>query len=130
MASSSGPISEMVVRIGWPSLPNRSQNTTGKASKAYSSVKPIFSARLARKSLGSPAMARPATSPFTSAQNTGTPACEKPFRQDLQRHRLAGAGGAGDQAVAIGEGKRDIFRLGARADEHLAFFHHRHAPPR
>ena len=33
-ASSSGPISETVVRIGWPCSPNRSQNTAGQARGA------------------------------------------------------------------------------------------------
>ncbi len=76
--SKSGPTSETVVRIGWPSTPNRSQKTTGNAANLYSSVKPMSAARLARKSFGVPASASPATSPFTSAQKTGTPAAEKP----------------------------------------------------
>ena len=46
-----------------------------------------------------------------SAANTGTPAREEAFRQHLQRHRLAGAGRAGDEAVPIGECKRKIFGL-------------------
>ena len=44
--------------------------------------------------------------------------------QHLQRHRLAGAGGAGDEAVAVGELQLDAFRdefaaLAAAADQHL-----------
>ena len=38
------------------------------------------------------------------------------FRQALQRHGLAGAGGAGDQAVAVGEPEPDELRLDALAD--------------
>ena len=30
--SSSGPISEMVARTGWPCAPNTSQNTAGNSS--------------------------------------------------------------------------------------------------
>ena len=41
----------------------------------------------------------------------------EPFGQDLQRHRLAGAGRAGDQPVAVGERKRQDFGLLALADE-------------
>src|SRR3546814_10791003 len=36
--------------------------------------------------------------------------------QDLQGDGLAGAGGAGDEAVATGVGQPDVFRLGAGAD--------------
>ncbi len=45
---------------------------------------------------------------------------------DLQRYGLAGAGGAGDQAVAIGIGELDIFRLGAGPEEHPALLKHAH----
>jgi hypothetical protein len=49
-----------------------------------------------------PAWLMPVRSPFTSAMNTGTPILAEVFGQGLQRDRLAGAGGAGDQAVAVG----------------------------
>ena len=50
---------------------------------------------------------------------------------DLQGHRLAGTGGAGDEPMPVGEGKLDIFRVAARTDEHLALFENRHsAAPR
>src|SRR3546814_12249585 len=52
------------------------------------------------------------------------------LRQDLQGHRLAGAGGAGDEAVAIGELQRQ--RLGgfaaAEKDRRLAFRAHGASP--
>jgi hypothetical protein len=76
-ASSSGPISLMVVRIGWPFSPYRSQNTTGAALGL--SVSPMPAARASSFSLGDPGSAMPDRSPFTSAQNTGTPASEKPW---------------------------------------------------
>src|SRR5690606_29058424 len=76
-ASRVGPISLTVVRTGWPSLPYRSQNTTGLASGAKSCT-PIAAARAASFPPPSPATARPETSPFTSATNTGTPIREKP----------------------------------------------------
>ena len=41
----------------------------------------------------------------------------KAFRQHLQRHRLSGAGRAGDEAMAIGERQREIFVVRAFADK-------------
>ena len=76
-ASSVGPISLTVVRTGWPRLPSRSQNTVGLASGTWSAM-PISVMRACSFSLTVPATARPATSPFTSARNTGTPRREKP----------------------------------------------------
>ena len=45
-----------------------------------------------------------------SAAKTGTPACGEALGEDLQRHGLAGAGGAGDEAVAVGELQLQAFR--------------------
>ena len=43
------------------------------------------------------------------------------LRQDLQRHRLAGAGRAGNEAVAVGELQVDVFDAGvATADQDVA----------
>ena len=36
----------------------------------------------------------------------------KPFGEDLQRHRLAGAGGARDQPVPVGQPQKQMLRLG------------------
>ena len=82
-ASSSGPMSEMVARTGWPLLPNTSQNTTGQATYANESFR-LF-ARSATFAFDPPAFASPARSPFTSAMNTGTPIDEKPCAIDWQR---------------------------------------------
>ena len=62
--------------------------------------------------------ATPDRSPFTSAQNTGTPGIGEALREALQRHGLAGTGGAGDEAVPVGELQEDVFGLDALADEH------------
>jgi hypothetical protein len=50
-----------------------------------------------------PAWLMPVRSPLTSAMNTGTPMLREVLGQGLQRDGLAGAGGAGDQAVAVGQ---------------------------
>ena len=76
-ANSVGPISLIVVRTGCPRVPNRSQNTTGLASNTWS-ASPIWATRAASFSLVVPACDNPATSPLTSAMNTGTPSRENP----------------------------------------------------
>ena len=48
------------------------------------------------------------------------------LREDLEGYRLAGAGGAGDQAVPVAIAQFDVFRLGARADVDLAWFKYAH----
>ena len=46
-----------------------------------------------------------------SATKTGTPASREAFGQHLERDGLAGAGRAGDQAVAVGESRSRISNL-------------------
>jgi hypothetical protein len=45
----------------------------------------------------------------------------KSFRQHLQRHRLAGAGRAGHEAMTICQLEREIFLFCALADEYSVF---------
>ena len=50
--------------------------------------------------------------------NTGTPMRLKLLGQRLQRDRLAGAGGAGDQPVAVGQGGQQVaFDVAVLGDE-------------
>src|SRR5262249_48643640 len=49
----------------------------------------------------------------------GHAGARKTFRHDLQRHCFTGSGGAGDEAVAVGQSQRQPGRLLALADEYL-----------
>jgi len=74
--SRSGPISEMVARMGWPCWPKTSQRVTGVGS----SWKPERLRRWRRAlnlGLGVPGSEMPERSPLTSAAKTGTPMREK-----------------------------------------------------
>ena len=61
----------------------------------------------------SPAMARPARSPLTSATKVGTPAARQPLDDALKGDGLAGAGRAGDQPVAVGALELERLGIGA-----------------
>ena len=74
--SSSGPMSEMVARTGWPFSPNTSHSVVG-APAQFSSGSPKSCKRLFTLSLSPPACEIPVRSPFTSAMNTGVPRSEK-----------------------------------------------------
>ena len=103
-ASSSGPMSLTVARTGWPcaalASANTSQSVAGQAAGAGGSMPRSFSSA-ASLGLTLPGWVMPVRSPFTSAMKTGTPLAAEVLGQRLQRHRLAGAGGAGDQAVPV-----------------------------
>ena len=115
--SSSGPISNTLVRIGWPCSPNRSQNTTGKF------VGLVLEAEIARALDQEILRLADRRDPGQVALDVGGEhrhaGPREAFGQHLQRHGLAGAGRAGHQAVAVGEPQRQIFRLAAFADENL-----------
>src|SRR5262249_43126485 len=53
------------------------------------------------------------------------PGAGKAFGQNLQGDGLAGAGGAGDEAVPVGEPQLQVFRLDAAAEEDLAVLERR-----
>ena len=117
-ASSSGPISEMVARTGWPCSPNRSQNIDRELVGLVVEAQVLGALdegvlRLAdRRDAGQIAL-------DVGGEHRNARAREA-FGQHLQRHGLAGAGRAGHKAVAIAEVQRQIFRLAALADENLA----------
>ena len=72
--SSSGPISETVVRRGMPFCPKISHKVTGQPLYSKpASARPNFWIRFCMSSVSTPGHIMPATSPFTSAMNTGTP---------------------------------------------------------
>ena len=120
--SSSGPMSCTVARTGWPCSPNTSQNTVGKAVLDQSS-RPISLARLASPSFLTPGLGDAGQVALDVGGEHRHARSREAFGQHLQRHRLAGAGGARDQAVAVGELELQVLRLDAAAEEDLALLH-------
>ena len=127
-ASSSGPMSETVARTGWPCSPKTSQNVDRAARRTRRLAARAASSRSCElRRAARPAAAMPARSPFTSAMNTGTPMRAEVLGEHLQRDRLAGAGRAGDQAVAVGQRRQQVAarcRCDLRDQQR---FGHRHA---
>ncbi len=122
--SSSGPRSEIVARTGTPRLPNTSQNATGLADQAGASKPVDFSLSL---SLGevAPAAAMPERSPFDVGHEHRHTDAREMLRQHLQRHRLAGAGRAGDEPMAVGQRWKEHYLVagcGLGNDERFGHF--------
>ena len=104
-ASSSGPISEIVVRIGWPFSPYRSQNTAGLSLIGVVGDADFLGARLEHVGMLEFVAARHADAGKIALHvgHEHRHARRGELLGDgLQRHGLAGAGRAGDQAVAVG----------------------------
>ncbi len=111
-ASSSGPMSETVARTGWPLSPKTSQNTTGLAAGAQS-VMPSLSRRAASLSDLTAGRAEAGEVALDVGEEHRHADGGELLGQALQGHGLAGAGGAGDQAVAIGQrGQQAEFQVG------------------
>ena len=133
-ASNSGPISVTVARTGWPCSPNTSQNIVENWSGWIG--QPQFSRALEDEILGFADFRyarQVALDVGGEHRNTGA---RKTLRHHLQRHRLAGAGRTGDEAVAVGKREREPGRLLALADEdlvvgigHLVIGRYHCAPP-
>ena len=95
--AAAAPSRDTVARTGWPCSPKTSQKSTGKPAQAGVVDARGSAARASNFGVASPGLAMPDRSPFTSAMNTGTPIAGEALGQHLQRHGLAGAGGAGDR---------------------------------
>ena len=118
--------------MGWPSLPKRSQKTTGKRLELVVGGEADRLGALGEEVLGLARHGQAGDVALDVGAEDRDAGVREPFRHDLQRHRLAGAGRTGDQPVAIGEGELDVFRLGplglqVRAKIDLALFKNRHA---
>ena len=100
-ARSRGPISEMVVRTGWPATPSGSQKTTGIAL--------VFKIRelqvlhpLGDFGVIAPRLAQPGQVALDVRHKNGHPDAAEVLRQDPERHRLPRARGPGHQPVPVG----------------------------
>ena len=95
-------MSETVARTGWPCSPNTSQNTVGHPAKAgrrdADSLQALL--ELGRHRAGLAHAGQVALDVGHEHRHADAP---KPLGDHLQRDGLAGAGGAGDQPVAVGE---------------------------
>ena len=100
--SSSGPMSEIVARTGWPCSPNTSHKVLGQAIDSGAS-RPRSSSTAASLGLMLPAWVMPVRSPFDVGHEDRHADLREILGQGLQGDGLARAGGAGDQAVAIGQ---------------------------
>ena len=135
-ASSSGPISATVVRTGWPCSPNRSQKVTGKAAVGIVGQpdrrRPRLE-RLVQLEPGRAGRAQPRQVALHVGHEHRHARGREAFGQDLQGHRLAGAGGAGDQPVAVGLSQQQMLRrlpvgAGAPHEDVCRLIRHRTVP--
>ena len=119
-ASSSGPMSETVARTGWPCAlpsPNTSHSVVGQASGSGGGMPRSFStaAILGDSAAGLADAGQVAL--HVGHEHRHAEAAEV-LGQRLQRDRLAGAGGAGDQPVAVGQrGQQVAFDVAVAGDE-------------
>ena len=117
-ARSSGPMSEIVARTGWPCSPKTSQNVTGHAGPRRRRKAELLRGARSSFSLATPAFEIPLRSPLTSARKTGTPMRENcsamtcsvivlpvPVAPVMQPWRLAS------------REQGEVFRAGARDDQ-------------
>ncbi len=118
--SSSGPISEMVARTGWPCSPKTSQKVTGQPAKAGVS-KPSDCSRCCELRVILPRLADAGEVALDVGREDRHADAAERFGDDLQGDGLAGAGGARDQAMAIGERGQQHkvgFGVGLLGDQH------------
>ena len=117
-------MSSTVARIGWPPAPNTSQK-----HRRRSGVLVVFEADLGGAlqqevlrlaDLGD--AGKVALDVGGEHRNAGA---RKALGQHLQRHGLAGAGGAGDEAMPVREPEIEVFWLYALTEEDLAVLQNR-----
>ena len=128
--SSSGPISEIVARTGWPWAPNTSQNTAGKFVGLV--VEAEILGALDQRLLGLADRGNARQVALDVGGENRDAGARQAFGENLQGDGLAGAGCAGDQPVTVGKGQRQQRGFLALADEYRAVgvdFSHQQAPP-
>ena len=100
--SSSGPMSDTVARTGWPCSPHTSHSVTGHAPHCGSG-RLCSSSRFFILSLQLARLGDAGEVALDVRHEHRHADAREALRELLQRHGLAGAGRAGDAAVAIGE---------------------------
>ena len=95
-------MSEIVARTGWPDAPNTSQNSTGHACHTGSVGANVLQtlSQLRRWRAGGADAGQIA---FHIGHEHGHAEARELFGDDLERDRLAGARGAGNQPVSVRE---------------------------
>ena len=106
--SSSGPISEMVARMGWPCSPKRSQKQVVNLSGPQ--VMSSCFTRSAMKDFSSPDGGDARKVALDVGGKDGNPGIGKALGQNLKGHGLAGACCAGHEAVAVAEFQGQVLR--------------------
>ena len=97
-------MSETVARTGWPCSPNTSQSTTGHAANVGASA-PIAFRRAVSLSERHAGLAHAGQVALDIGHEHRDADARKALGHHLQRDGLAGARRAGDEPVAIGEGR-------------------------
>jgi hypothetical protein len=114
-ASRSGPISETVVRTGWPSLAEEVPERDGEGAVGIVTEpdrRGAFGEGAVQLEVFTPAGREARKVALHVRQDDRHAGHRKAFGQDLQGHGLAGAGGARDQAVAVGVFQEELLRCG------------------
>ena len=119
-----GPNDDTLARTGSPSpRPPSAQNSGSRAFGVQSMPSRLERARRSCRCARASRM-RPERSPFMSAANTATPASTSCSARTWSVTVLPGAGGAGDEPVAVHHRQRDLHR---RVGDHRVLHHGRRA---
>ncbi len=121
-------MSETVVRMGCPCNAEQVVENGGKGIEAVV-IEADFFRPLQQEIPGLALFGNAGEVALDIGGKDGNTGGGKAFGENLQGHRLAGAGGAGDQPVAVGLGEIELLALGALADKDPIVGHQRSPIP-